>query len=306
MNVKGYKVFNPDWTCKNKQYTCPGTFEEDVNPSVCNVGMHFCKNAVDCFRYYDFDPNNHVAEVIAHGTVAEGEDKCATNKLEIVREIPWGEVLEIVNTGKACTGRCNSGNWNSGDCNSGNRNSGYCNSGNRNSGDYNSGDYNSGNHNSGDYNSGNWNSGYCNSGNWNSGDHNSGDYNSGNRNSGDWNKTSFSNGCFNTVSPKIYMFNKPTDWTFENWLNCRARYLLNQIDDFPLKYVCFDSMTDDEKAMHPEAETTGGYLKEHTIANNAQKWWDSLDASDRNEIFNLPNFDAAIFKEIMGIDVSKT
>ena len=321
MNVKGYKVFNPDWTCKNKQYTCPGTFEEDVNPSVCNVGMHFCKRAADCFRYYDFNPNNHVAEVIAHGTVAEGEDKCATNKLEIVREIPWAEVLEIVNTGKACTGRCNSGNWNSGNrnsgdynsgdynsgyynsgyYNSGNRNSGYCNSGNWNSGDYNSGDYNSGY-----YNSGNRNSGDYNSGNWNSGNRNSGNRNSGNRNSGDWNKTSFSNGCFNTVSPKIYMFNKPTDWTFENWLNCRARYLLNQIDDFPLKYVCFDSMTDDEKAMHPEAETTGGYLKEHTIANNAQKWWDSLDASDRNEIFNLPNFDAAIFKEIIGIDVSKT
>ena len=321
MNVKGYKVFNPDWTCKNKQYTCPGTFEEDVNPSVCNVGMHFCKNAADCFRYYNFDPNNHVAEVIAHGTVAEGEDKCATNKLEIVREIPWAEVLEIVNTGKACTGRCNSGNWNSGDCNSGNRNSGdynsgNCNSGNWNSGDCNSGDcnsgdYNSGNRNSGDCNSGNRNSGYYNSGKWNSGNYNSGNRNSGNYNigdwnSGDWNKTSFSNGCFNTVSPKIYMFNKPTDWTLEHWLNCRARYLLNQIDDFPLKYVCFDSMTDDEKAMHPEAETTGGYLKEHTIANNAQKWWDSLDASDRNEIFNLPNFDAAIFKEIMGIDVSKT
>ena len=301
MNIKGYKVFNPDWTCMNKQYTCPGTFEEDVNPSVCNVGMHFCKNAVDCFRYYDFDPNNHVAEVIAHGTVVEGEDKCATNKLEIVREIPWAEVLEIVNTGKTCTGRCNSGNYNSG-----NWNSGDYNSGDYNSGDYNSGNRNSGNYNSGDYNSGDYNSGYCNSGDYNSGDYNSGDYNSGNRNSGDWNKTSFSNGCFNTVSPKIYMFNKPTDWTFENWLNCRARYLLNQIDDFPLKYVCFDSMTDDEKAMHPEAETTGGYLKEHTIANNVQKWWDSLDTSDRNEIFNLPNFDAAIFKEIMGIDVSKT
>ena len=296
MNVKGYKVFNPDWTCKNKQYTFPGTFEEDVNPSVCNVGMHFCKNAADCFRYYDFNPNNHVAEVIAHGTVAEGEDKCATNKLEIVREIPWAEVLEIVNTGKACTGRCNSGNWNSGDYNSGDYNSGY----------WNSGDYNSGYYNSGNRNSGYWNSGNRNSGNRNSGYYNSGNRNSGYYNSGDWNKTSFSNGCFNTVSPKIYMFNKPTDWTFENWLNCRARYLLNQIDDFPLKYVCFDSMTDDEKAMHPEAETTGGYLKEHTIANNVQKWWDSLDARDRNEIFNLPNFDAAIFKEIIGIDVSKT
>ena len=266
--VKGYKVFNPNWTCRDKQYTCPGTFEENVNPSVCNVGMHFCKNAADCFRYYDFDPNNHVAEVIAHGTVAEGEDKCATNKLEIVREIPWAEVLEIVNTGKACTGRCNSGNRNSG-----NRNSG------------------------------NWNSGDCNSGDWNSGDCNSGNWNSGNWNSGDWNKTSFSNGCFNTVSPKIYMFNKPTDWTFEQWFNCRARYLLNQIEDCPLEYVWFDTMTDEEKAAHPEAETTGGYLKERTTADNARKWWAGLSADDRNIIFSLPNFDAAIFKEITGIDV---
>jgi hypothetical protein len=281
--VKGYKVFNPDWTCMNKQYTCPGTFEEDVNPSVCNVGMHFCKNAADCFRYYDFDPNNHVAEVIAHGTVAEGEDKCATNKLEIVREIPWAEVLEIVNTGKACTGRCNSGNRNSGDWNSG---------------DWNSGDWNSGNWNSGNRNSGDWNSG-----DWNSGDWNSGNWNSGNRNSGDWNKTSFSNGCFNTVSPKIYMFNKPTDWTLEQWFNCRARYLLNQIDDCPLEYIWFDSMTDEEKAAHPEAETTGGYLKERTTADNARKWWAGLSADDRNIIFSLPNFDAAIFKEITGIDV---
>ena len=315
MSVKGYNVFNPDWTCKGKQYTCPGTFEEDVNPSVCNVGMHFCKNAADCFRYYDFDPNNHVAEVIAHGTVSEDGNKCATNKLEIVREIPWAEVLEIVNTGKACTGRCNSGdwnsgnwnsgdwnsgNWNSGNCNIGDCNSGNCNSGNCNSGDWNSGNCNSGDCNSGNCNSGNWNSGNCNSGNWNSGD-----WNSGNCNSGDCNATSFSNGCFNTVSPKIYMFNKPTDWTFEQWFNCRARRLLNEIDDCPLEYVDLSDMTDEEKAAHPEAKTTGGYLKERTTADNARKWWAELSADDRNVILSLPNFDAAIFKEITGVDVSK-
>ena len=280
MSVKGYKVFNSDWTCRGKQYSCPGTFEEFVSPSVCNVGMHFCKNAADCFRYYDFDPNNHVAEVIAHGTVAEDENRCATNKLEIVREIPWAEVLEIVNTGKACTGR-----WNSGDCNSG--------------------DWNSGNRNSGDWNSGDWNSGNRNSGDRNSGNRNSGDWNSGNRNSGDWNTTSFSNGCFNTASPKIYMFNKPTDWTFEQWFNCRARRLMNEIDDCSLEYVYLSDMTDEEKAAHPEAETTGGYLKERTTADNARKWWAGLSADDRNVILSLPNFDAAIFKEITGIDVSK-
>ena len=285
MSVKGYKVFNSDWTCLGKQYSCPGTFEESVSPSVCNAGMHFCKNAADCFRYYDFDPNSHVAEVIAHGTVAEGDNKCATNKLEIVREIPWAEVLEIVNTGKSCTGRCNSGNCNSGNWNSGNWNSGNCNSGNR----------NSGNRNSGNWNSGNWNSGNCNSGN----------RNSGNWNSGDWNTTSFSNGCFNTVSPKIYMFNKPTDWTFEQWFNCRARRLLNEIDDCPLEYVYLSDMTDEEKAAHPEAETTGGYLRKRTTADNARKWWAGLSADDQNVILSLPNFDAAIFKEITGVDVSK-
>ena len=309
MSVKGYKVFNSDWTCRGKQYSCPGTFEEFVSPSVCNVGMHFCKNAADCFRYYDFDPNNHVAEVIAHGTVAEDGNKCATDKLEIVREIPWAEVLEIVNTGKSCTGRCNSGNRNSGNRNSGDWNSGNCNSGDWNSGNWNSGNCNSGNCNSGNCNSGNrnsgdWNSGNCNSGNCNSGDRNSGNCNSGNCNSGDWNTISFSNGCFNTVSPKIYMFNKPTDWTFEQWFNCRARRLLNAIDNFPLEYVYLSDMTDEEKAAHPEAETTGGYLKDRTTADNARKWWAGLSADDRNVILSLPNFDAAIFKEITGIDVS--
>ena len=304
MSVKGYKVFNSDWTCLGKQYSCPGTFEESVSPSVCNAGMHFCKNAADCFRYYDFDPNSHVAEVIAHGTVAEGDNKCATNKLEIVREIPWAEVLEIVNTGKSCTGRCNSGNWNSGNWNSGDRNSGNWNSGDRNSGNWNSGNWNSGDSNSGNRNSGNWNSGNWNSGGRNSGNWNSGNRNSGNWNSGDWNTTSFSNGCFNTVSPKIYMFNKPTDWTFEQWFNCRARRLLNEIDDCPLEYVYLSDMTDEEKSAHPEAETTGGYLKERTMADNARKWWEGLSADDRNVILSLPNFDAAIFKEITGIDVS--
>lgn len=42
-NIKGYKVFNSDWTCRNKQYTCPGKFEEDVELDVCSRGLHFCK-----------------------------------------------------------------------------------------------------------------------------------------------------------------------------------------------------------------------------------------------------------------------
>ena len=305
--IKGFKVFNPDWTCSpngnTKQYTCPGKFEEDVTPVRCGQGMHFCKAAADCFNYYDFNPDNHVAEVAAYGTVVEEGDKCATNKLEIIREIPWAELLEMVNTGKGCAGLCNSGDWNSG-----NRNSGDCNSGDWNSGDCNSGDWNSGNRNSGDCNSGDWNSGDCNSGDWNSGNRNSGDWNSGNRNSGDcnsgdWNNTNFSNGCFNTVEPTIHLFNKPSSWTYRDWLNSEARYLMNQIQGDILEWVYLSDMTDEEKAAHPEAETTGGYLKELDNSECAVIWWRSLDQRQKNVIMAIPNFDKAIFKEITGIDV---
>lgn len=233
--VKGYKVFNLDWTCRNKAYTCPGKFEEDVTPSTCNEGMHFCKKAADCFNYYSFNLENKVAEVVAYGTVTEDGDKCCTDKLEIVREIPWAELLEIVNKGKGCTGLCNSGN----------------------------------------------------------------------RNSGDWNKCSFSNGCFNTTSSKIYLFNKPSEWTYEDWLNSEARYLLNQIPGDVLEYIWLSDMTDEEKAAHPKAETTGGYLKVLDNSECAVIWWRGLSDRQKAIITAIPNFDKAIFKEITGIDVDE-
>lgn len=67
--VKGYKVFESDWTCRGKQYTCLGKFEEDVNVKICKSGMHFCKRLSDCFNYYLFKTKNKVAEVIAYGVV---------------------------------------------------------------------------------------------------------------------------------------------------------------------------------------------------------------------------------------------
>lgn len=126
--VHGFKVFNTDWTCSpdgnTKQYTCPGKFEEGVIPNICDQGMHFCENAADCFKYYRFDRNNKVAEVIAYGQVVREGDKSCTDKLEIIREIPWDEVLRIVNAGKDCTGIHNTGDCNTGDCNKSSFNNG--------------------------------------------------------------------------------------------------------------------------------------------------------------------------------------
>lgn len=127
--VHGFKVFRPDWTCdptgyNPKQYTCPGKFEEEGELDVCGHGMHFCQTAADCFNYYSFNSENKVAEVIAYGEVRTEGDKSCTDKLEIVREIPWDEVLRIVNLGKNCTGRCNTGNRNTGDWNKSSFNTG--------------------------------------------------------------------------------------------------------------------------------------------------------------------------------------
>ena len=297
--VKGYKVFNPDWTCRGKQYACPGKFEEyDVELSICNKGMHFCGRLADCFNYYNFSPDNKAAEVAAYGNVVMEDDKYVTDKLEIIREIPWEEVIKLVNSGNG-----NSGNRNSGDCNSGNRNSGDCNSGNRNSGNYNSGNRNSGDCNSGDCNSGDCNSGNGNSGNRNSGDCNSGNCNSGNRNSGDWNKCNFSNGCFNTGISKIYMFDKISDWTYADWLKSRARHILSGMP-YRLDYIYLEGMTEEEIKEHPEAEVTGGYLKQMGCDEKVKGWWKRLTDKDKNCIKSLPNFDPDIFKEITGIDVN--
>ena len=273
--MKGFKVFNSDWTCRGFQFEVGKTFTEDVTPVCCDRGFHFCTKAADCFRYYSFDPDNKVAEVEALGDIDTNNDdsKCSTNKIHIIREITWQEVLDLVNLGKACTGLCNSGNRNSGNCNSGN-----CNSGNRNSGDW---------------NSGNWNSGNCNSGNCNS----------GNRNSGDWNKTCFSNGCFNTESPKIFLFNKPSDWTYQDWLNSDARYILMNCPSNVIAWVWDDDMTDEEKEQHPEYSVTGGFLKHIEKETGRQMWWDGLSDRKKDIVMQLPNFDKDIFKEITGITV---
>ena len=321
--VRGFKVFNPDWTCNPtghnpKQYTYPGKFEEEGEIYACGHGMHFCENAADCFNYYSFNPDNKVAEVIAYGDIVREGDKCCTNKIKIVREIPWSELLTIVNTGKGCTGLCNTGNrntgnrntgdWNTGnrntgDWNTGNRNTGNRNTGNRNTGDWNTGDWNTGNRNTGNRNTGDWNTGNRNTGNRNTGDWNTGDWNTGNRNTGDWNKSSFNTGCFNTEESTIMLFNKPSKWTYRDWLNSDARYLLMDIPKDVVEWVYEEDMTDEEKVAYPTYKTTGGYLKILDESECAQIWWNGLSEADRNKIKSIPNFDAEIFEQCTGIKI---
>ena len=316
--IKGFKVFRPDWTCSpngnTKQYTCPGKFEEEGELDICNHGMHFCQTAADCFNYYSFNSKNKVAEIIAYGDVRTDGYELCTNKLEIVREIPWDEVLRIVNIGKKCTGLCNAGDNNTGNRNTGNSNTGNWNTGDRNTGNCNTGDCNTGNWNTGDCNTGICNTENGNTGNWNTGNNNTGDRNTGNCNTGncntgdwntgDWNKSSFNTGCFNTEEQKIILFNKPSNMTYREWMDSDAKYLLNQIPKNVVEWVSEEDMTDEEKAAYPTYETTGGYLKVLDESECGQLWWNGLSDCDKQIIKSIPNFDPDIFYECTGIKVN--
>ena len=267
--MKGYKVFNKDWTCRGFQYEVGKTYEMKENPVCCERGFHFCGKLIDCFNCYRFDSENKVAEIEAMGAIDKGNNKFCTNKIKIIRELTWHEVLDLVNAGKYNTGRGNTGNKNAGDWNTG---------------DWNTGDWNTGNKNTGDWNTGDWNT--------------------GNKNTGDWNSTDFSTGCFNTKEEKIRLFNKRSKWTYRDWKCSSARDLMCDCPHTKTVWINEKYMTDSEKEENSTWKRTGGYLKTIEVTNeDKQKWWDNLDDEDQEEIKSLPNFDKEIFKEITGIEV---
>ena len=288
----GYKATDKNGCCKGfkfevgKTYT-KNTAKEELECCTDKV-FHFCRELFAIEKESDYKlSESRLFEVIAGDCVRSG-DKYGTNSLTIIREIKDEEKLELINGGN-----WNSGNYNSGDCNSGNYNSGNYNSGNWNSGNWNSGNWNGGDYNSGNWNSGDYNSGNCNSGNWNSGNYNGGDYNSGNWNSGNWNS-----GFFNSNEPNVRMFNKDTKL---------------KKDDINIPLWCYfdltvwvshDTATEEDKEVHKkEIETCGGFLKTLEYKEAWKLAYNKTNDEEKIQLFNLPNFDADIFKEISGIDV---
>ena len=271
--MKGYKAFLSDMTTKhgdNTVYEVGKTYTVEGEVKICENGYHFCKKCVDVYDYYS--KPCRICEVNVTGAVQTQGNKSVGRKLKILRELTADEISSL----------CNSGNWNSGNWNSGNWNSG----------DWNSGDCNSGNWNSGNWNSGNRNSGNRNSGNWNSGNWNSGNWNSGNRNSG----------YCNTTEPTVRLFDHQTDITFSDFKWSRAYGLLCHIPSDCLTWKYSEYMTDDEKAAHPEHETTGGFL--YLEKADRQAWWESLSDESKVAITSMPYFDAEKFFICTGIKVN--
>ncbi len=278
--MKAYKVFKSDWKCREFKYELGKKYHHKGDISICSSGFHACVELIDCFDFYDFNSKNKVALVELGGHIIHENNKSVCSEIEIIKEISWNDVLNMVNTGKA-----NTGNRNSGDSNSGDSNSGDSNSGNRNSGNRNSGYRNSGNSNSGDSNSG-----YSNSGNRNSGD----------SNSGNWNSADYETGVFNSKQPKyINVFNKKCKkdlWDNAEKPNLIYSTVINE-------WIYYSEMTDEEKENDKHAFIRGGYLKTYEYKEAWANAYNKATSEDIELLKKLPNFNSKVFYEITGIKV---
>ena len=294
MYIKG---FDKDLRCRGMQFEVGkeySTGAADTDIKLCtNTVFHFCDSLKKVHTHYSVIPeeDNRFCEIEVLGALVSDDTKCGSNRIRIVREILGDELNIMRGLTDGNTGVFNSGIFNSGDCNSGDRNSGY----------YNSGDRNSGNWNSGSRNSGDWNSGSRNSGDWNSGRGNSGSRNSGNWNSGDWNSGNCNSGFFCTNSPKLRLFNKETDFTMEEFIKTKWYAVLTSGEFNLTKWRVY---TDEEKAQDERKRFIGGELITIPYKEACANWWASLSEKDKAIIKTIPNFDANIFAEITGIDVT--
>ena len=98
ITMKGYKGFNSDWTCRDKQYEVGKTYEEDT-ASLCNAGLHFVGNPADIFNYYTPVNNgilNKFAEVIAEDVSdqQEGDSKRVCKKLTLSAELSFADIIK--------------------------------------------------------------------------------------------------------------------------------------------------------------------------------------------------------------------
>ena len=294
MYIKG---FDKDLRCRGMQFEVGKEYSTgvaDADISLCtNTVFHFCDSLRKVHTHYSVIPeeDNRFCEIEVLGALVSDDTKCGSNRIRIVREILGDELNIMRGLTNGNAGIFNSGDWNSGDFNSGDCNSGYINSGNRNSGNFNSGSRNSGD----------WNSGSRNSGDWNSGRGNSGSRNSGNWNSGDWNSGNCNSGFFCTNSPKLRLFNKETDFTMEEFMKTEWYAVLTSGEFNLTKWRAY---TDEEKAQDERKRLIGGELITIPYKEACANWWASLSEKDKAIIKTIPNFDANIFAEITGIDVT--
>lgn len=217
-----------------------------------------------------------ILEVEVLGDIVYFDTTGITNKVKVIREIDYYTSLYLSNNGEGNTGIFNIGNHNTGNFNFGKNNTG----------DYNEGDSNTGNN--------------------NSGIRNSGDFNIGHYNTGDFNIGNYLTGSFNTIPQPVYLFNKPTNLTLEQISSLPGVILLKNTLK-AVRYYEEDMANCSRLSSSFRYEVTKLPVKTHYYSPkqlHKMAWlraWTNLSESDKQKIYDIPNFDKEVFYEITGI-----
>ena len=184
------------------------------------------------------------------------------------------------------TGYWSTGNWSTGDVSTGNRSTG----------DWSTGDWSTGNRSTGNKSTGNRSTG-----NRSTGNRSTGNRSTGNRSTGSWSISDYSTGHFSTRDYAGFdVFNKPC--TVKEWNNANKPHFIF----FDLtEWVKLCDMTNKEKTDNKTCETTGGYLKVYEYKEAWKIAWNKATSEGKQLLYDLPNFDSEVFKEISGIDIEQ-
>ena len=92
----GYKGFRADLTCRGMQYQIGKTVSVEGDLRMCVNGLHFCKNPLEVFCFYEPSCGFRYAEVSTDGKVLSADfgTKCCANSLKVERELTIDDMLD--------------------------------------------------------------------------------------------------------------------------------------------------------------------------------------------------------------------
>ena len=98
--MKGYKAYEKGLVCRGKQYKIGEIFEEE-KAEICDIGMHYCENPLDCLYHYPLiDDNGEIVEMTEvedldeENRDTENNKKYCTKKLKIGAKLSLGEMIK--------------------------------------------------------------------------------------------------------------------------------------------------------------------------------------------------------------------
>ena len=96
--IKAFKAFNHDFTCRDYQYEVGKTYEIEGDVEICENGFHACENPFDIWEYYPIINNDgkfsRYAHITASGDIDKGNDKFASAKITINLELTFPEFIK--------------------------------------------------------------------------------------------------------------------------------------------------------------------------------------------------------------------